>query len=290
MHTRDKRLTRALGYLLRKPVKALKAIHRDRFQTRYWQELVCGTYDMPDGLPVTDILDLLGGLDETVQPYAFLEASATVTDIALLKALARRCAHGCSYLEVGRWRGESLMNVAAVARSCVSVSLSAQQMRQAGFSDSMIAQDGFFLRNGATGRSTDHITCIDADTQTFDFSTLGRRFDLIFIDGDHHSEAVARDTRSLLPLLRDENSVMVWHDYAQSPEKPRWAVLAGILQGMPAAEHRHLYHVSNTLCALYTRTPLHAATQRFAVTPRTEFSVRIQARKLHAAPPRGETS
>ncbi|MFV0422415.1 class I SAM-dependent methyltransferase [Oleidesulfovibrio sp.] len=283
MHTRDKRLRAAFGYLLRKPVKALKAIHRDRFQTRYWQELVRDTYNMPEGLPVTDLINLFGNFDEIVRPYAFLEASATVTDIALLKALARRFPDGCDYLEIGRWRGESLMNVADVARSCVSVSLSEKQMRKAGFSESMIAQDAFFLKNNIAPELAARIECINDDTQTFDFSSLGRKFDLIFIDGDHHSEAVARDTQKLLPLLRNESSVIVWHDYAESPEKPRWAVMAGILKGMPASEHHRLYHVSNTLCALYTRQPLKAATQQFAVTPDKYFSVRITGHHLPTA-------
>lgn len=280
MHTQNQRLLAALGYLLRKPVKALKAIHRDRFAPRYWEAYVAERYAtspaLAKGLPQVDILDLFPEFEETVTPFAMLEASATPMDVALLKQLARRFEH-CDYLEIGRWRAESLVNVASVARSAVSLSLSPEQMRETGFDRTMIGQDGFFINRMA---ATPNIECINCDTQTFDFASLGRKFDLIFVDGDHHSAAVRHDTRNVFNLLRDERSVIVWHDYAESPERVRWPVYAGILDGCPEELRGNLCHVSNTLCALFTREPLNTRHRSFAMTPQACFEVSLRGHRL----------
>ena len=280
MHIRHKRLLASLWYLIRKPGKALKAIHRDRFENRYWEDYTVSRYNTPKGLPQVSILDLVPDFSETIYPYAFLEASATPMDVAVLKALARSMEH-CDYLEIGRWRGESFMNVASVAASATSHSLAKDDMARIGFSSSMIEQDGFFIDNPATSElAKGHITRINADTQTFDFTTLTKKFDLIFIDGDHHHAAVKQDTENLFSLLKNENSLIVWHDYAESPERIRWPVFAGIMDGLPSAEHRNLYHISNTLCALYSQKPLQAAHHEFAITPDKAFAVTITGRML----------
>lgn len=273
MHIRHQRLLAALGYLCRKPIKALKAIHRDRFEPRYWENYVQKKYNCPQGLPQVNILDLFPNFSETVYPFACLEASATPVDVALLKALAQNFTQ-CAYLEIGRWRGESLANVASVAASCLSLSLPKEQMRRIGFSESMIAQDAFFIADQP------NIKCIDCDTMTFDFASLQQKFDLIFVDGDHHHAGVKSDTENVFTLMRDEHSIIVWHDYAQSPERVRWNVFAGIFDGLPPEEHKNVYHVSNTLCAIYCKTPLPAVHKSFAITPENTFSITITGAKL----------
>ena len=271
------RMLTALWYLLRKPHKALKSIYRDRHDTQWWQQYVTKSYGLGLGLPQVDLLELIPEFEETITPYAMLEAAATPMDIALLKGLARSY-DDCDYLEIGRWRGESITNVAPHTNTCYSLSLSPAQQSQAGFSNSMIRQDGFFI----TPEQYPNITCINCDTLSFDFSTLTEKFDLIFVDGDHHAAAVTSDTQNIFPLLKDDDSMIVWHDYADSPEKVRWAVLAGIMDGLPPEEHRNLYHVSNTLCAIYTRKKLSATYQEFAITPDKFFEVTIRAHKLEA--------
>lgn len=278
-----RRMLTALWYLLRKPHKALKSIYRDRHDALWWQKYVTERYDMERGLPQVDLLDLIPEFEETISPYAMLEAAATPMDIALLKGLARSY-EACDYLEIGRWRGESITNVAPLTNTCLSLSLSPAQQSQAGFSNSMIRQDGFFI----TPEQYPNIMCINCDTLSFDFSRLNAKFDLIFIDGDHHAAAVASDTRNIFSLLKNDNSMIVWHDYADSPEKIRWAVLAGILDGLPPEEHQNLYHASNTLCAIYTRKKLAATYQEFAITPDKFFEVTIRAHKL-ATPAKGHT-
>src|ERR1035437_8860708 len=100
---------------------------------------------------------------------------------------------------------------------------------------------------------------IQADSQTFDYSSLNQKFDLIFIDGDHHSESVKNDTANAFKLLKVDDSIIVWHDYGNTPNDIRWDVLHGILDGTPSEKLGNLYHVSNALCAIYTSRKINAA-------------------------------
>ena len=80
---------------------------------------------------------------------------------------------------------------------------------------------------------------------------LDKKFDLIFVDGEHGFKAVKIDTRNVFALRKDANSNIVWHDYGYDTEDVRFEVLAAILSGIPKKEHSKLYHVSNTMCAVY---------------------------------------
>jgi len=121
----------------------------------------------------------------------------------------------------------------------------------------------------------DKIEIIYANSRNFDFSTLGKKFDLIFIDGDHSYEGVRSDTNKVIPFLRDENSIIVWHDYAYNPEKPRHSVIAAILDGLPKAMHGQLFHVSNTMCAIYTNQKFKSQLLSYPVAPDKIFDVSI---------------
>jgi len=59
------------------------------------------------------------------------------------------------------------------------------------------------------------IELIRADSRTMDYTSLGRKFDLVFIDASHTENAVRRDTECVLPFLADE-AVILWHDYESS--------------------------------------------------------------------------
>lgn len=208
------------------------------------RKYVAEEYGHRHGLPVVDLLDLLPALEETVAPYSFLEGQALPTDIALLKGLAR-LSPGCRYFEIGSWRGESIANVASVAEECVSLNLSEEELRKLGFAEEFIKQHGFYSGNLGNVRHIEH------NSHTFDFSALENRFDLVFVDGDHSREGVEIDTRNVFRLLKDDQSVIVWHDYGFTPERINWPTFAGILDGCPKDKRKELYQVSNTLCVVY---------------------------------------
>lgn len=229
---------------------------------------VAQAYGLGDGLPTVDLLDLLPGFEETVEPVSFLEGTSLPTDLALLKALARRFPQ-CRYLEIGAWRGESVANVAAVAAACVSISLSVAEMRQSGYHQELIDAHGFY------SSKLPNVTHIGHDSRTFDYASLPEKFDLIFVDGDHTHESVRIDTQNAFKMLRSPEAMIVWHDYGHTRYSIQWHILAGILDGCPADRRGHLYHVSNTLCAIYSPRPLPAAIVQAPQIPTKTFRVNL---------------
>jgi hypothetical protein len=143
-------------------------------------------------------------------------------------------------------------------------------MRKLGFSERYINLHGFF------SKKYDNVIHLEGNSKTFDFKALNRKFDLIFIDGDHRFEFAKNDTENAFNHLIHPNSVIVWHDYMFNPEKIRYEVLAGILEGLPEIGNGHLYHVANTLCAIYL--PYHKNAHAFEspVIPQYYFDVGLK--------------
>ena len=240
------------------------AIYREHLQEKYQIKQ----------LDTIDIRSILPHFSETIKNYTFLEGTSLDIDIALLKSLARQF-EVCHYLELGSWRGESLANVAEVAVQCVSISLSDADLQKLGFSADFISINRFF------SKSLSNVTHIGHDTRTFNFQNLNQKFDLIFVDADHSYESVKRDTQNVFLLLKDENSIIVWHDYGYSTERVRPPVLAGILDGLPDDEAREkVLHVSNTLCAIYRKKPFQNPKIEASILPNKAFKVQITVENL----------
>ena len=109
---------------------------------------------------------------------------------------------------------------------------------------------------------------------------MGKKFDLIFIDGNHKYEFVKNDTEKVFSHLVHKDSIVVWHDYAANPEKTRYDVLAGILDGLPKEKQANLYHVSNSLCAIYYPNGLESKSIDFPILPKKLFKVIIQSKEI----------
>ncbi len=228
-----------------------------------------------NGLPVVSWETLFPEFSETIETFAFLDGGSLPTDIALLKGLARKFS-SCNYFEIGTWRGESVANVADVPGArCTTLNLSGQEMMRQGASGKYAAMQGLFSK----GRS--NIRHVEGNTLTFDFGGLGQKFDLIFIDGDHHFETVKSDTEKVFEHLVHENSMVVWHDYGHNPEKVRWEVFAALWEGTPPEKRNHLVHVENTLCAVYLpEKPAKTQSLETPVVPHHKFQLKLSIRKL----------
>ena len=206
---------------------------------------VSGKYKLPNGLPTIDILELFPGLEETIDNYSYLDGTSRAIDIVVLKQFAKRFPAG-KYIEFGTWRGESISNVAPYVKEAYSMSFSDADMRRINTPESAIKASKFFSKNISNIKNIEH------NTQTYDFTPHYKKFDLIFIDAEHQHKGVAIDTRNAFKLLKDENSIIVWHDYGLNYETPNWQVIRGILDGAPDdAARKKIYHISNTLCAVY---------------------------------------
>jgi predicted O-methyltransferase YrrM len=271
---RVRRLAKLFGLLARNPrvLCSREVLNQAHFYDAILRKDInkCG---FPRGLPTIDLLHLFPCFSETIQPYSFLEGTSLPTDLALLKALARQYER-CCYLEIGTWRGESISNVASVASKCVSLSLSPKEMREMGLSDDFVDNHNFFSRR------LPNVEYIEHNSQAFDFSTLTDKFDLIFVDGDHSYGGIRKDTENVFKVLRDNSSVVVWHDYGYSPETVRWSTLAGILAGCPAEKRKHLYHVSNTMCAVYIERDFATEFVKFPQLPNKQFKLVISAQAI----------
>lgn len=238
------------------------------------QNYVVSKYKLPHGIPSVDLLELIPNFNVEISPYTFLNGTSITIDIAILKALALSI-KDCSYLEIGTWRGESIANISDVARECVSISLSDDEMHQMKFPESMIQVQRMF------SKEKKNIEYITHNSLSFDFSKLNKKFDLIFVDGDHEYPAVKSDTMNAFKLLKDENSIIVWHDYGTTFETVCWPVLAGILDGAPAEKRKNICHISNSLCAIYTTKKLRTSKLDYPTIPNKNFRVNIEAKALN---------
>jgi hypothetical protein len=262
------KVLRAFNLLLQKPALLNNVLNDNEVMRRVVQQ----KHSFGHGLPVIDLLSLFPGFSEEVTPYSFMDGTSTPMDLALLRSLARQHAD-CRYFEIGTWRGESVANVAAVAKECITLNLPDNEMRKIGLDAKYISQHRFF---SSTFPNVQHL---QHNSSTFNFNSIGK-FDVLFVDGDHHYEQVRMDTQNVFSLLKDESSVIVWHDYKDAGGNVRYEVLAGILDGCPAEFRSKLYHVSNTLCAIFTLKDLSVSPPHVFAVPDKVFSVKISGKKI----------
>ncbi|MEN9700339.1 MAG: hypothetical protein RLZZ301_1537 [Bacteroidota bacterium] len=191
-----------------------------------------------------DVFSWPEATDIRIAPYAFLSGSSYATDFALLQLICRQF-HVKSYFEIGTWRGESAAAVAPYVNEVFTLNLPDERLRAMGQSEAYISSHRFF------SSSFPNVTHLFADSAEIDLAPYRGQMDCIFIDGDHSAEAVERDTKRMLPLRKNEQSILIWHDAKSDAEYPRYEVLMGIYNAMPPALHAHIYLVKHSLCAVY---------------------------------------
>jgi len=206
-----------------------------------WRSRFNKSYPDKASLPVYELGNFVGS-EFTIGPWTFQGEGSMPTDIALLVALTRRF-EACKYFEIGTWLGESVANLAPHCHSCVSMDLPEAELKAMGVAETYIA------RQGMLADKLENVRLLKANSQSFDFSSLAK-FDLLFIDGDHHYESVVSDTKKLMQHNVHEESIIVWHDYAFSPGNTRWEVYKAILDGLPASMHSRLVTFNASLCAV----------------------------------------
>ncbi len=226
-------------------------------------------YQLKDGLPFIDLNELVPNLNEEIVNYTYLDGTSLAIDIAFIKAMCRKY-NDCNYLEIGSWRGESLVNIAQVAKQCTSISLSKEEIIAMGGGERAANLQRLFTDD------IKNIKHIEHNSLTFDFGSLNEKFDIIFVDGDHTYTGVNADTKNAFKLLKDENSVIIWHDCGTNCENMRYEVLAAILDGCPPEERKYIYRVSNTLCGIYTKQKINSSIMTSPQIPNKTFTVNIK--------------
>ncbi len=241
-----KKLFAILGTLARQPKSILRVLNPSTGESRLE---VQHNHGLANGLPVVDIEELAGTIKgDEVYPHAFMDGGSMPTDLLLLRKLAQR-PQTETYLEIGTWRGESVMNVAPFVSKAITFNLPDEEIKRRGGLDAYITQGAMFIQD------TPNVQQVKADSLIFDFAPFHNQVDLAFIDGDHHYPAVKQDTINAFKLLRNDDAIIVWHDYGFTPEAVRWEVLLAILDGTPPELRKYLYHVSHTKkCGIYPET------------------------------------
>ncbi len=267
--TKIKKLLKALKIIITQPSLLNELInHESQFK-----KMAATKYPEFKGFMQVKITDLFQDFAENVYPYAFLDGGSSPLDIALLKLLAKKF-EVKSYLEIGTWRGESVANVAEVVDECYTINLPDEEIYKLLPDSKYVASHRYF------SLELNNVTHINSNSQSFDFKSLKKVFDMVFIDGDHHYNSVKSDTKSVFEVIDPKHSIVVWHDYTFSPESIRWEVVNGILDGVDKKYHKYLYHVSNTNCAVYIPQNLIAKPLVKYELPDKKFVINIRAQKL----------
>jgi predicted O-methyltransferase YrrM len=258
---------KAIGLIIRRPVLLNKVLS----EPDVWKDYVISKYNIPAGLQVVSLRQLTGLNEFVMEPMTFLDGGSLPTDLALLTGLAAGIKN-CSYFEIGTWRGESVACLAKVAKECFTLCLADEEMKKRGIDERVIQMHGMF------SKGFPNITHLRGDSRTFDFASLKRKFDLIFIDGDHHYDFLLQDTRNILKYLVHEKSIVVWHDYGFNPDEVRFEVLAAILDGTPVEFHSRIYHIGHTKCAILLNDEVESKKADFPVWPESYFEVTVKTR------------
>lgn len=260
-------------YAIKEIIREPSVLNHIINENNAWQRRVNQKYKLPKGLPQIQPTDLFPDFSDSLKFISFLGGVSLATDISLLKWFCRKF-ENASYFEIGTWRGESVANVADVAAECYTLRLSKKQIIKLGLPEKYADAHAFFSKD------LPNVTHLEDNSLFFDYAGLNKKFDVIFIDGSHHYKYVKSDTEKTFQHLVHENSIVVWHDYAFNPEKVRFEVMQGILDGTPKEFHDNLYHVANTQCAVFIKGDFKSNTLEQYKDPRLVFEVELKSKMI----------
>lgn len=262
-----KKLTSFIRIILKNP-SLINIILNDNVVSK---QIFSARYPAILALPQIEIDDLKGNENTHKVESFLLDGSSLITDLQLLQILANRSDVN-SYLEIGTWRGESVYNVAKEIDDCTTINLSSEEITSLG-----LPQEYANL-HAILSKKNPKIIHLEANTKYFDFSSLQKKYDLVFIDGDHSYEMVLNDTQKIFKNLLHENSIVVWHDYAYNPQKIRYEVFRAILDGIGKENHSFLYHPKNTMCAVFIKKELPTSTFNELEFPDKIFEIELSTK------------
>lgn len=260
---------RALSWIARKPVLLNKVLADEDS----WHLYVSKHYQMPAGLPVVQMDQLMGPGPVELGPMTYLDGGSLPTDLMLLGGLAGGI-KGCTYFEIGTWRGESVATVASRAESCHTLCLPEDEMRRRGMHPNTIKSHGLF------SEGLGNVVQLVGDSRSFDFEGLQKKFDLLYIDGDHHYDYLKSDTEQVFKHLVHPDSIVVWHDYGFHPDRVRYEVMAAILDGAGSERAGLIYHVAHTKSAIYTGKNIQSVPAEFPLVPKEYYKTTISRHHL----------
>jgi hypothetical protein len=209
-----------------------------------WRDYVERNHSLGKGHKTINLDQLFNHELHDVGPVSHFNEGMMPSDLALLRGLASLY-KDCSYFEISKRRCESLASMARVAGECYSLCRPAGEIRREGI------RRGYMYMMGYYSAAMQNVVALSGDSNTFPFSSLDKKFDVVFINNGHGYNRILNDTRKAFEYLVHDRSVVVWHDYSYFPEQVRWEVLAGILDGTDPLIREQLFFVSRTKCAIF---------------------------------------
>lgn len=222
-----------------------------------------------NGLPQVKIEELVNQDSIFLPVYSFKPGTSDIPDLMLLAGIAAQI-KSCQYLELGTFRGESLLSVSQYADRCTSVSLDKSTLAALGYPEDEIESQDYFLSD-----LPKKVSLVKSDSRTFDFSRLVEQPNLIFVDADHHYEAVKADTINIFNQVDPESTIVVWHDYLTPQRTIDYQVLLGILEGVKPEFHDRLMSVDTTRCVVYWPHLLQPTNKIHRFQPSNTYNITI---------------
>lgn len=257
------KLMSGIQVLLKKPSLINLLIN----QNENWKDKTSKTYQ--NGFNQIALDQLFPNFSGHLDTVAFLDGGSMITDLLLLKNACLQF-ENCKYFEIGTWRGESIINLVDAANDLNTLDLGDEDFKSFNLPQEYANAHGFFIKNNI--KIKQHL----GDSTKFNYIGLNQKYDVIFIDGNHEYDFVVSDTKNVFKHLVHEKSIVIWHDYAYSPEKIRYEILNAILESTPSEKKEYLYHVENTMCAIYIPEKFQTNLMKTYENPRRTFTVDIQ--------------
>jgi hypothetical protein len=209
-----------------------------------WKVYVERTHGLGEGLKAVYLERIFDHEIRDVGPISHFNSGIMPADLALLRGLASFYT-GCSYFEITKIRCESLANMAGITGECYSLSRPVTEMRRQGIRRGYLSMMGYY------SRAMPNVVTLSGDSVTYPFASVGKKFDLIFINNGHGYNRILNDTRKSFEYLAHDESVVVWHDYSYPSGQIRYEVLAAILDSTDLIYREQLFFVPMTKCAIF---------------------------------------
>jgi len=173
----------------------------------------------------------------------FIAGGSGVLDYLFLREVARLI--DCKvYLEIGTYIGESINILTDICDVLYSITapLDSEYSGRCWCKTYNMPDYSERLTNN---KKIQHFYC---DSKTFDFNIIEQKADLYFIDGDHSYEGVYSDTKKVFET-RDENSIVIWHDFKMALEYRTSVVKA--VRDVLGSDFENVYVTDNNICGIY---------------------------------------
>lgn len=182
-----------------------------------------------------------------IKDITLMAGGSGILDYAFLKAIMLKFGFK-TYLEVGTWMGESIAAIAEVAEECYSVSLPDDNPGMIDYFG-RVNHKANFSRYFSYKKANIIHYC--EDSKTFNFSSIPRKVDLVFIDGDHSYEGIRSDTENIFKIIDTKSTMVVWHDFKDLRNNYIADTVHAIKESLPQGIFNKVFSIDNNMCGVF---------------------------------------